>query len=34
MSFGGPGEQKMRLEAEGIKFIDENRIDTGFIMHI
>ncbi len=26
-AFGGPGEQKMRLKAEGIEFIDENHID-------
>lgn len=28
-AFGGPGEQKMRLESEGVVFIDENHVDKG-----
>jgi methylated-DNA-protein-cysteine methyltransferase-like protein len=27
--FGGPNEQKMRLLAEGVKFLDEIRVDLG-----
>ncbi len=31
-AFGGPDEQKNRLIAEGVKFIDDNHVDTRFIM--
>lgn len=26
-AFGGPGEQRMRLKAEGVKFIDDDHVD-------
>lgn len=28
-AFGGPDEQKMRLLAEGVEFLDETRVDLG-----
>lgn len=31
-AFGGPGEQKARLEAEGVTFIDDNHVDLGKCM--
>ena len=31
-AFGGSGEQKMRLLAEGVKFIDDNHVDKRYIM--
>lgn len=31
-AFGGPNEQKSKLLAEGIKFVDEDHVDTRFIM--
>lgn len=31
-AFGGPNEQKFRLLNEGIKFVDDDHIDTRFIM--
>jgi methylated-DNA-protein-cysteine methyltransferase-like protein len=31
-AFGGPNEQKSRLMDEGIKFVDDNHVDTRFIM--
>ena len=31
-AFGGPGEQRMRLKAEGVEFIDEDYVDSRFIM--
>lgn len=33
-AFGGPNEQKSRLMEEGIKFIDDDHVDTGFIMRL
>ena len=31
-AFGGAGEQKARLLAEGVDFMDDNHVDTRFIM--
>lgn len=28
-AFGGPDEQKMKLVAEGVSFIDDNHVDLG-----
>ena len=31
-AFGGPNEQKSRLLAEGVVFVDDNRVDLGVSM--
>ncbi len=31
-AFGGPGEQKMRLEAEGVMFRDIEHVDSRYII--
>jgi methylated-DNA-protein-cysteine methyltransferase-like protein len=31
-AFGGPGEQRARLEAEGIEFVNDNCVDLGKYM--
>lgn len=31
-AFGGPNEQRNRLLAEGVKFIDENHVDLAWCM--
>lgn len=31
-AFGGPNEQRNRLIAEGVEFVDENHIDKQFII--
>lgn len=33
-AFGGPNEQKSRLLSEGIEFVDEDHVDTRFIMRL
>lgn len=33
-AFGGAGEQRARLLAEGIKFVSDDCIDNGFIMQL
>jgi methylated-DNA-protein-cysteine methyltransferase-like protein len=32
-AFGGPNEQKLRLEAEGVKFLDEDHVDLTSGVH-
>lgn len=31
-AFGGPGEQKMKLKAEGVIFLPDDRVDLGACM--
>jgi methylated-DNA-protein-cysteine methyltransferase-like protein len=33
-AFGGPNEQKSRLMEEGIGFVDDDHVDTRFIMSL